>query len=92
MDRSRTHRHRDGRPRITTERPPGRRILQTVATSIVVATIAGCAVTYDETHGYRGVLGCINLTGPGFSLSCPEGPLRQPAIPNTPQPTPPPTP
>lgn len=50
--------------------------------------IAGCAVTYEATTGFRGVLGCINFTGPGFSLSCPEGPLRQPAIPNTPQPAP----
>lgn len=43
----------------------------------------GCAVTYDTTRGYRGVIGCINLTGPGISLSCPEGPLRQPELPDS---------
>lgn len=69
---------------VQTSRPGGR----LVATAIVVATLAGCAVTYDGDRGYRAVLGCINFTGPGFSLACPEGPIRQPTIPNTPQPTP----
>ena len=62
-----------------------------VATTIGIL-LAGCAFSYDQTRGYRGVLGCINLTGPGFSLSCPEGELRQPTIPNTPQPALPPSP
>lgn len=64
---------------------PGGRL---VATAIVVAILAGCAFSYDPVSGrYGGAVGCVNLSGPGFTLACPET-LQAPTVPNTPQPTP----
>lgn len=50
--------------------------------------LSGCAFSYGKETGYKGVVGCVNLTGPGFSLACPEGELKAPTIPNNvPQPS-----
>lgn len=69
---------------VSRSRPAGR----FVATTIVLATLAGCAFSYDPVSGrYGGAVGCVNLTGPGFTLACPET-LQAPTVPNTPQPTP----
>lgn len=42
----------------------------------------GCAVSYQPGRGYRAVLGCVNLTGPGLTLSCPEN-VQAPELPNS---------
>lgn len=44
--------------------------------------LGGCAVSYDAAGGYRGVLGCVNFTGPGFTLACPEN-VQAPQLPDT---------
>lgn len=58
-----------------------------VATGIAFL-LAGCAFSYDPASGrYGGAVGCVNVTGPGFTLACPET-LQTPTVPNTPQPSP----
>lgn len=51
--------------------------------------LEGCAVSYDGQRGYRAVLGCVNLTGPGITLACPQD-LKAPELPDSQVATPPP--
>lgn len=44
--------------------------------------LVGCSVRYGE---YRGAVGCVNVTGPGFSWQCPET-LQAPALPDSQRP------
>ncbi len=52
--------------------------------------LGGCAFTYDRDGvRLRSAVGCVNVTGPGFSLTCPDT-LRAPDLPDSQRPPVPP--
>lgn len=63
-------------------------ILGIILLLALALVLGGCAFAYDRDGiKFRSAVGCVNITGPGFTIACPEEP-KAPPIPNTPQPTP----
>ena len=49
---------------------------------VLALLVAGCAMDW---HKGQILIGCVNITGPGFSFACPET-LQTPALPDSQKP------
>ncbi len=48
-------------------------IFSGVLTLMLLSLLSGCAFRYDkQAGGYTGAIGCVDVTGPGFTWKCTE--------------------
>ncbi len=60
-------------------------LLLLMASIVLVVALTGCAFRYDkETGGYAGAIGCVDVTGPGFTWKCTE--QSRPILPDSQKP------